>query len=73
MSTTGIESWALDLKDVSAIYPFQGTEWLLVIIGFACWIGWHIWCIKWEHAYHEETISKYGSTDALQKALDADQ
>ena len=26
MSTNGMTSWAVDLKDVGAIYPFQGTE-----------------------------------------------
>ena len=42
MSTNGMESWAVDLKDVGAIYPFQGSEVLLVIIGLVFWIGWHI-------------------------------
>ena len=48
MSTTGIENWALDLKDVAQIYPFQGSEGILFIIGLVTWIGWHIWCAKWE-------------------------
>ncbi|MEH6455547.1 MAG: hypothetical protein V7749_04460 [Cocleimonas sp.] len=59
MSTTGIESWAVDLKDVGAIYPFQGTEVVLVIVGVAAWIGWHIWCNKWEKEHHKEMIEKY--------------
>ena len=42
MSTNGMTSWAVDLKDVGAIYPFQGTEVLLVILGFVFWIGWHV-------------------------------
>lgn len=42
MSTNGMTSWAVDLKDVGAIYPFQGSEVLLVILGLAFWIGWHI-------------------------------
>ena len=42
MSTNGLTSWAVDLKDIGAIYPFQGWEVLLVILGFAFWIGWHI-------------------------------
>ncbi|MGI9354711.1 MAG: hypothetical protein ACR2PF_06080 [Rhizobiaceae bacterium] len=42
MATNGIESWAVDLKDVGAIYPFQGTEVLLVIVGVVFWIGWHV-------------------------------
>ena len=48
MSTTGMESWAVDLKDVGAIYPFQGSEGLLVIIGLATWIAWHIWQMRSE-------------------------
>ena len=42
MSTNGMESWAVDLKDVTAIYPFQGTEVILVILGLAFWIGFHV-------------------------------
>ncbi len=42
MSTIGLDSWAVDLKDVSAVYPFQGSEFLLFLVGMAFWIGWHI-------------------------------
>ena len=42
MSTNGMESWAVDLKDVTAIYPFQGTEVLLFIVGLVFWIGFHV-------------------------------
>ena len=42
MSTIGYESWAVDLKDVGAVYPFQGSETLMVIIGVALWILWHV-------------------------------
>ncbi len=42
MSTNGMESWAVDLKDVGAIYPFQGTEVILVILGIAFWIAFHV-------------------------------
>lgn len=42
MSTIGLDSWAVDLKDVSAVYPFQGTEVVMFIIGLAFWIIWHI-------------------------------
>ena len=48
MSTTGIDNWAVSLKDVGAIYPFQGSEGALVVVGLAAWIAWHIWCIRWE-------------------------
>jgi hypothetical protein len=42
MTTNGMTSWAVDLKDVGAIYPFQGSEYLLVLLGLIFWIGWHI-------------------------------
>lgn len=42
MTTNGLTSWAVDLKDIGAIYPFQGLEWLFVILGVVFWIGWHI-------------------------------
>lgn len=42
MSTNGMENWAVDLKDVNAIYPFQGTEVYLVILGVVFWIGFHV-------------------------------
>ncbi len=42
MSTNGMTSWAVDLANVTAIYPFQGSEFLLYILGLAFWILWHV-------------------------------
>ena len=50
MSTNGMTSWAVDLKDVGAIYPFQGSEVLMVILGVAFWIIWHIMQMRMEAA-----------------------
>ena len=72
MATTSIESWAVDLKDVDAIYPFQGSEVLMVIVGVALWIAWHFWCVRWERSQHEEKIRKFGNQESMSKALDAD-
>ena len=33
MSTIGYESWAVDMAEVGAIYPFQGWEIPMTIIG----------------------------------------
>lgn len=41
MSTIGYESWAVDLADVGAIYPFQGWEGAMVVLGVIFWVGWH--------------------------------
>jgi hypothetical protein len=50
MSTIGYSSWAVDLKDVGAIYPFQGWEMPMAIAGIAFWVFWHIWQIRFESA-----------------------
>ena len=50
MSTTGFTSWAVDLKDVGAIYPFQGYETPMVLAAVVFWIVWHIWQIRYENA-----------------------
>lgn len=70
MSTTNVESWAVDLADVGAIYPMVGSEVILVIIGVALWIFWHVWQIKHENATYAAEVEKYGSPEAIQKALD---
>ncbi len=72
MATTSIESWAVDLKDVGAIYPFQGSEVLMVIVGVALWVAWHFWCVRWERSQHEEKIRKFGNQESMSKALGAD-
>ena len=72
MSTTGIESWAVDLKDVGAIYPFQGSEGLMVVIGVVAWIAWHIWQMRSEKEKYEQQIQKYGDAANVSNALDAD-
>jgi hypothetical protein len=69
MSTNGMTSWAVDLKDVGAIYPFQGTETLLVIIGVAFWIGFHVWQIRHENAELDAERRK-ASGEKLKKAID---
>ena len=45
--STGIESWSADsLPNISAMYPFVGSEVIMTIIVLVVWIGWHFWQIK---------------------------
>jgi uncharacterized membrane protein len=49
MSTTQVETWAgADLSQIGPIYPFVGTEFILVLVGLAVWIGFHIIQMKIE-------------------------
>jgi hypothetical protein len=70
MSTNGMTSWAVDLKDIGAIYPFQGTEVLLVILGIIFWIGWHIIQTRQETAELDADMAADRSGEETRKAID---
>jgi hypothetical protein len=54
MSTIGYSSWAVDLAEVGPVYPFQGVEVLMVVLGVIFWIGWHRIQYKRESEHLEE-------------------
>ena len=57
--STGIESWSADsLPNISAMYPFVGSEVIMTIIVLVVWIGWHFWQIKFENNSYDEQTSK---------------
>ncbi len=70
MSTNGMENWAVDLKTIGAIYPFQGSEVLMVILGLAFWIGWHILQTRQENAEIAADMAADRSGDERRKAID---
>ncbi len=70
MSTNGMTSWAVDLKDVGAIYPFQGWEWAMVIIGLAFWIGWHIIQTRQENAEIASDMAADRSGDETRASIE---
>ncbi|MCF6117820.1 MAG: hypothetical protein E5Y81_04520 [Mesorhizobium sp.] len=70
MSTNGMESWAVDLKDVGAIYPFQGSEVVMVIVGLVFWIGWHVLQTRQESAEIEADMAADRTGEETRKAID---
>ena len=69
MSAIGLDSWAVDLKDVGAIYPWQGTETAMVVIAVALWIVWHVWQIRAENAEIREKM-RHLDTNKAKAAID---
>ena len=68
------DNWSVDLATVGAVWPWQGpATTVLVFVGVAFWLWWHIWCMRWEKGYHDRKIAKYGDSSALKDALDAGQ
>ena len=59
MSMTDMGNWAVDLKEVGAIYPMQGLEVAMAVIGIVLWLGWHVWQIKNENATLADEVAKY--------------
>jgi hypothetical protein len=70
MSTTGITTWAVDLKDIGAIYPFQGTEVLMVIVGLVFWIGFHVIQMRQEAEEIEDEMKADGRGEQAKKFID---
>ena len=70
MSTNGMTSWAVDLKDVGAIYPFQGWEVLMVILGLIFWIGWHILQTRQESAEIAANMAADRTGEETKSAID---
>ncbi|WP_119269061.1 hypothetical protein [Taklimakanibacter deserti] len=70
MSTNGMTSWAVDLANVGAIYPFQGLEVLFVILGLAFWIGWHVLQTRQETAEFNQDLNADPRGEETKKAID---
>ena len=69
MSTIGYESWAVDLADVGAVYPFQGSEVIMVILGVAFWLGFHIYQLAQERKEVSEELSDHDQ-EHIQRAIE---
>ena len=68
MSTTPVETWAVDLADVTFIYPFVGWEVTMTVIGVVLWIAWHVWQVRFENQTYKEDIEKHATSENLRKA-----
>ena len=64
-----VESWGGKIADIGPIYPMVGTEGLLVVIGVAFWIVWHVIQAKRENRDYEDQIRKYGSPESLKRLI----
>ena len=63
-------TWAVDLKDIGAVYPLLGWEVIMVLVAIALWILWHIVQIRQENQDYVEDIKLYGSKESIKRALD---
>lgn len=63
MSTTMVEDLAVELESIGPIYPFVGSEGLLVVLAFAAWLGWHAWQMREERRVEEDILRELAERD----------
>ena len=70
MSTTPIDTWAVDLANVTVIYPWVGSEVAMASVGIIAWLAWHVWQVKHENSTYDESLRKYGGKATINSAID---
>ena len=68
MSTTPVDTWAVDLAEVTQIYPGVGWEVPMTVVAVVLWIVWHIWQVRFENNTYKEDIEKHATSENLRKA-----
>lgn len=63
-------TWAVDLANVGAVYPWIGYELIMVLVAVALWILWHVLQLRQEKEELAEDIRLYGDKESIRKALD---
>ena len=63
-------TWAVDLADMGAVYPWVGTEMIMVLVAVLLWILWHVVQIREENREYAEDVRLFGDKETLKKTLD---
>ena len=77
MSTIGYSNWAVDLAEVSAVYPFHGgsiagvsSEVIMVVIGVAFWLLWHVCQLKEEQEEIDYEVNHENRDENIRQSLE---
>lgn len=65
-----IDTWAVDLAEVGAVYPFQGSEVIMVVIVMVLWVVWHVAQISSEQRKEREEVARFNSRDDIKDKLE---
>jgi hypothetical protein len=63
-------NWDGNILDIGPLYPFVGTEVLMVIVLAALWVAWHIAQMVGENRDLGHRVQQLDRQDALQHALE---
>lgn len=70
MSTIGYSSWAVDLAEVGPIYPFQGSETIMVLLGVIFWLLWHILQMRAEQEEIDYEVNHENRDENIRRSLE---
>ena len=70
MSTIGYSNWAVDLADVGAVYPFQGYEGIMVLLGVAFWLLWHVFQLRAEQEEIDYEVNHENRDENIRRSLE---
>lgn len=72
MSTGNFANWDGDFLQIGPIYPFVGSEGLMVIIAVIFWVVWHILQIRAENRQLDDEARQLKQGNNLQKAIETE-
>jgi hypothetical protein len=70
MATGTITSWAGNITDIGPMYPFVGSEGMLVVVAVVFWLVWHVWQMRIEQRDYDEDIKRLRNKDLAKKVID---
>lgn len=63
-------NWDGNILDIGPLYPFAGTEVLMVVVLVALWVAWHIAQLVGENRDLDHRVEQLRRQDALRQALE---
>lgn len=65
-----VHSWGGTITDIGPLYPFVGSEFLMVVIAAAFWIVWHLFQLKVEADEFKEEAARLRTGNAPERATE---
>ena len=56
--STGLDSFSKP-EDIGPMWPFEGLEWLFVVIAVVLWLGWHVLQARAETRQQHAAVAAY--------------
>ena len=71
MSTGNFDNWNGNMMDLGPLYPFVGSEGLMVVVLIVLWVAWHVAQMIGEKRELENRERQFKDAAQLQKAAQA--